>query len=233
MEQHEHFFEQHDPDRKEFQIDRIILFSDAVFAIAITLLIIEIKPPEIHEGFGTQQILQQLMNLIPKFVAFIISFFVIAVYWRSHHRIFGFVGGYSNRLIWFNMYFLFTIVLMPFSAAYYSENFAYNIPYTFYNINIIVTGIINYCFIRYVFNPKNNLVNHHPTPLFIHLFKARALTIPIFFFCVILLSPLSFMPTPIIYFLIWPTFYVLRKIIHHKYKNQPAPQTHHRTKHKA
>lgn len=76
--------------KKEFQIERMILFTDAVFAIAITLLIIEIKAPEIHKNMGFTEMVDQLLNLIPKFVGFIISFFVVAIYWRSHHRMFSF-----------------------------------------------------------------------------------------------------------------------------------------------
>jgi uncharacterized membrane protein len=224
MPQHEHFLEQHDPDRKDFQVDRIILFSDAVFAIAITLLIIEIKPPEIHHGFTTAQQINQLLELTPKFVAFIISFLVIAIYWRSHHRIFGFVAAYSARLIFINSIFLFTIVLMPFSSAYFSENYGYNLPYTFYNVNILVTGVINYFFIRHVFNPNNHLVKHQPTPIFSHLFKARALTIPVFFLCVIILNQSGLIPPiPYIYFLIWPVFFVLGK--YNKWKYQAKPKT--------
>ena len=106
----EHFLEQHDPERKDFQIDRIILFSDAVFAIAITLLVIEIKAPEILKGFTQDQVIDQLYELLPKFWGFFLSFFVIALNWRSHHRTFGFVNHYTNRLIVLNFYFIFSLV---------------------------------------------------------------------------------------------------------------------------
>ncbi|RKR80242.1 putative membrane protein [Mucilaginibacter gracilis] len=232
MIQKEHFLEQHDPERKDFQIDRIILFSDAVFAIAITLLIIEVKAPEVdHSHTTTADMLQQLVVLIPKFSSFIISFFVIAVYWRSHHRIFGFVNNYSERLIWINILFLFTIVLMPFSSAYYSENVGYNVPFIFYNINIIFTGIANYWMMRYVFNPKNSLVKHQPSPMYSHLFKSRAVAIPIYFFCAILLTPLPHFTSPIIYMGLWPMFYFIKKYNTRKYGNTaPVKQPH--TKHK-
>lgn len=221
MLQKEHFLEQHDPERKDFQVDRIILFSDAVFAIAITLLIIEIKPPIINSLVNkeTQYQVQQLADLWPKFLAFAMSFFVIAVYWRSHHRIFGFVSTYTEKLIWVNIIFLFAIVLMPFSSAYYSENYGHEFSCIFYNLNIAITGLINYLFIRYVFNPDNHLVKHRPTPMFTHLFKARAVAIPIFFCCVILLALLG-IQNPLIYILLWPMFVLIRKYNARKY-NKP------------
>lgn len=221
MSQHEHFLEQHDPDRKDFQVDRIILFSDAVFAIAITLLIIEIKAPEVHSELVKDQ-LKQLSNLWPKFLAFVISFFLIAIYWRSHHRIFGFVNAYSEKLIWINIVFLFSIVLMPFSSAYYSENYGREVPYLFYTLNIIITGLINYGFIRYVFNPANKIVTHQPTPMFIHLFKARAVAIPIFFSCIIILGLVGVNYNPIFYSLLWPMFILLRWYNARKYSNKPT-----------
>jgi uncharacterized membrane protein len=222
MLQKQHFLEEHDPERKDFQVDRIILFSDAVFAIAITLLVIEIKAPQIHQADSRSHQVQQLLELIPEFVAFLISFFVVAIYWRSHHRIFGFVGAYSSKLILVNSIFLFTIVLMPFSSAYFSENFGYVLPFIFYNTNIIITGIINYYFIRYVFNPQSQLVTHRPTPMFLHLFKARAITIPIFFIFVNVFVLFGFVPSPFVYLLIWPIFYILRKYNQRKYKSKPA-----------
>ncbi|WP_462266368.1 TMEM175 family protein [Mucilaginibacter sp.] len=175
---HEHFLEQHDPERKDFQIDRIILFSDAVLAIAITLLVIEIKAPEFEHGLPERKIVSWLLYQIPKFIGFIISFFVIAIYWRSHHRIFGFVNRYTSKLIWLNFFFLFTVALMPFSSAFYSENMLYHVPFYFYNINIICTGLANYATVNYVFNPANQIVTHWPNETFIKIFKARSLITP-------------------------------------------------------
>ena len=80
----------HNELRKEFQLERMILFSDAVFAIAITLLVIEIKIPELEKEHITDKALgEALWHLVPKFVGFIVSFALIGVYWNVHHRMFG------------------------------------------------------------------------------------------------------------------------------------------------
>ncbi|QQL50430.1 TMEM175 family protein [Mucilaginibacter ginkgonis] len=225
-----HFLEQHDPDRREFQIDRLILFTDAVFAIAITLLIIEIKPPYVPDNSTPADQLNQLHHLVGKFIGFILSFFVIATYWRGHHRIFGFVTNYDEKLIWLNFRFLLTIVLMPFSSAYYSESGAYSVPFYFYHANIILTSIANYMLIKYVFDPKNNVVEHQPSPLLKKMFLTRGFAIPAIFLLGVLLSFLPFSPSwtitisrmcPI---LIWPVFYFIRRyysrdIKQHELKN--------------
>ena len=78
-------------EKKEFQLERIILFSDAVFAIAITLLVLEIKVPEI-EGHTDIDLLNTLLHLTPKFIGFFVSFFVIGQNWVVHHKLFCFVN---------------------------------------------------------------------------------------------------------------------------------------------
>ena len=91
----------HNELRKEFQLERMILFSDAVFAIAITLLVIEIKIPgkeELEGPVSDRSILNALGHLIPKFVGFLISFMLIGLYWTVHHRMFGFVTSYTRKL---------------------------------------------------------------------------------------------------------------------------------------
>ena len=75
--------------KKEFQLERMILFSDAIFAIAITLLVIEIKVPAFNRHTATDPQLQDsLAEMIPKFVGFLLSFMIIGAYWITHHRIF-------------------------------------------------------------------------------------------------------------------------------------------------
>src|SRR6187431_133428 len=98
----------HNELRKEFQLERLILFSDAVFAIAITLLVIEIRIPDVeylkehgifeeYGGVSDAAIGSSLKHLIPKFVGFFISFLFIGLYWTIHHRMFGFVTSYDRK----------------------------------------------------------------------------------------------------------------------------------------
>ena len=113
----------HNELKKEFQLERLVLFSYAVFAIAITLLVLEIKIPEksAMPEISDKEILLALSHLIPKFIGFVISFMFIGLYWTIHHRMFGFVTAYNKRLMVLNLIFLFFIVLMPFSTGLYSE----------------------------------------------------------------------------------------------------------------
>jgi uncharacterized membrane protein len=170
----------HNELRKEFQLERIILFSDAVFAIAITLLVIEIKIPEIKETELTEHaLLHALGLLIPKFIGFLISFLIIGQYWITHHRMFGFVINFSDRLIWLNIIFLLGIALMPFSTGFYSQYADRNVfsPVIFYTANIAMLGIVNFFMWRYISKPKNKISENLTAPL-VTYFVLRAVTVP-------------------------------------------------------
>jgi len=173
----------HNELKKEFQLERLILFSDAVFAIAITLLVIEIKIPEIHEKPITDNdVLHKLADLIPKFVGFLVSFLLIGQYWIVHHRMFSFVINFTDRLIWLNILFLFAIALMPFSTGFYSEFVLRGVvtPVIFYTANIALLGLANFLMWRYLSNQKNNLTENL-TPALAKYFSLRALTVPTIF----------------------------------------------------
>lgn len=148
--------------KKEFQVERLVLFSDAVFAIAITLLIIDIKVPELKDVSSTEHnFLNGMLSLIPKFLGFFFSFFIIGLYWSIHHKMFGYVINYNGKLIWLNLLFLFSIVLMPFSTAVYSEYSTPELtklilPYSVYVFNICLTGFLNYLMWRLLGTLKMN-----------------------------------------------------------------------------
>lgn len=214
------------PDKEDFQIERIAFFSDAVFAIAITLLIIEIKVPDIHESPVTDKaLLNGLLVTIPQFVGFIVSFFVISLYWMSHHRLFRYVHRYNQKFIWNNIVFLLTIVVMPFSTAVYSEYFyrTLHIPIILYTINICCTGLYSYRLWHITGNPKYN-INEELNPVILRYNSVRALLVPGLF---LLVSVLSFVSVWIGY--VVPPFLpiIARLVQRHYYKKYPDVMSKH------
>lgn len=177
---------EHHPTKKDTQVDRIIFFSDAVFAIAITLLVIDLKVPKIEGTITDQNFILALSDELPQLSGFILSFFIIGLYWSVHHSIFGFVINYSKKLLWLNLIFLFTIVLMPFSTSVYSEySFSVKyvnllIPFAVYVLNIIMIGLMNVVLNRYIFNSKNNVADGY-SRIYVKYGRLRALAIPLVF----------------------------------------------------
>jgi uncharacterized membrane protein len=103
------------------QVERLIFFSDAVFAIAITLLVIELKLPELHTN-STEGFLNALGRMLPNFLGYILSFFVIGAFWAAHHRAFRWVLKTDDRLVWDNLRLLLLIAFLPFPTAVLAEH---------------------------------------------------------------------------------------------------------------
>lgn len=179
--------------KKEFQLERMILFSDAVFAIAITLLVIEIKVPHIEGPVNDAAIAGSLAHLIPVFFGFIISFAIIGVYWTVHHRIFGYLINYDNKLIWLNLFFLFSIVIMPFTSGLYGELYQPNVmlPFIIYSANICLTGVVNVLLIKHICDPRKNLSQGFNDKNAIKLAYARSWMMPVIFTLGVIISFLT------------------------------------------
>jgi uncharacterized membrane protein len=84
------------------ELDRIVNFTDGVFAIVITLLILTIQVPEIPAASVGDELPGRLLALEPKVLSYVISFLVVAVYWMAHHRVFRPIRGYDETLLWLN-----------------------------------------------------------------------------------------------------------------------------------
>lgn len=184
----------HDKERQYFQVERATFFVDAVFAITITILIIEITPPNVPHA--TDQLLWvKLKEMGFKFMAFVLTFGIVGHYWSVHHRIFGYVIKNSSTLIWLNLGFLLTVVTLPFSVALwgeYSGERGLQIPYAIYVANMILTGLMNTWVWRYVSNPKRMMLTRQISRARINLGVYRSLVIPsvfLFSFLIFLLSP--------------------------------------------
>ncbi len=122
-------------------LERIVFFSDAVMAIAITLLAIDIRVPQIDPSVAPQQLLARLSAIQPHLMSFFISFVVIGVYWISHHRYFAYIRRYDTRLILLNFLFLFAIVCMPFLASLLGQYVFVPVALIAYTVAIAVLGL--------------------------------------------------------------------------------------------
>ncbi len=166
--------------KRNFQLDRMILFSDAVFAIAITLLVIELKIPAMEE-INNRSLAKALLHTMPHFFSFLMSFMVIGIYWISHHRMFFYVINYNYKLIWLNLFFLFFIALMPFSSNIYGVYNFLDTSFYLYVFNISMLALFNFLMWNYISKPKNNLSHGLKNPRLVLYYKLRSITVPFCF----------------------------------------------------
>ena len=105
--QRERYERGHDPTR-------VLALSDGVFAIVITLLVLELHVPDLAEG---QSLAGAGREIRPSFIAFLISFVVVAVAWAGHHDLFSLIRRTDRALIWLNMLYLLPLSIVPFGAS--------------------------------------------------------------------------------------------------------------------
>ncbi|MFK2877834.1 TMEM175 family protein [Rhodanobacter hydrolyticus] len=122
------------------QLERLTFFSDAVFAIAITLLVIEIHVP--HLGVTDDRaFLAALAALCPSIFGFVLSFLVIGALWAAHHRVFGMLAGYGSGVMLPNMLQLMVIAFMPFATALMSANPQSRVAEMFYAATLLLVAL--------------------------------------------------------------------------------------------
>ncbi|TPG39034.1 DUF1211 domain-containing protein [Sphingomonas koreensis] len=132
-----------DGHRPEHGLQRLIFFSDGVIAIAITLLVIEIHPPHLPWQAPDVAYVQALLDLLPNFVGFFISFFVIAAFWAGHHRAFECAEHWHESLTMPNMLFLSSIAALPFFTSFTADNPGARVPVTLYCGWLLVIALLN------------------------------------------------------------------------------------------
>lgn len=133
---------------------RVEALSDGIFAIVLTLLVIEIKVPEL-EHFTERGLLDGLIHLIPLFLSFFLSFAVITSTWQTHHFLFTNMAKNINRtLLYLNMLFLFFISLLPFSSHLLGEYPESQVAVVFYSINVMIIGAMIYFIREFIIRSK-------------------------------------------------------------------------------
>jgi len=125
--------------KQDFQVERLAFFSDAVFAIAITLLIVDFKVPNVTVNSTYQEVLRQLFDLKFHFLAILFSFAVLASYWYNHHFLFKYIHNYNSKIIIANMFVLLPIIFFPFTTTFWAENLV-NLRSSVENPDIYVLG---------------------------------------------------------------------------------------------
>ncbi len=133
--------------------NRVINFSDAVFSIVMTLLILEVGVPSINE-LSSNDFNVVITRRIPDFIGLFVSFMVSALYWLGHLKIFKYVSNLTGPLLWLNTFFLLAIVLLPFSTAMFVNGFDLAGPFTVYCLNLVLIAVFNLFIARYVYRKE-------------------------------------------------------------------------------
>jgi uncharacterized membrane protein len=144
---------------KELELERVVLFSDAVFAIAITLVVIDIKWPDMPASLASVDVMRLLRPTWLSFIAFAISFWYIGRSWVLHLRLCRLLRRYDAGLIRRNLLFLFFIVTFPFTAsgvfAHVRAGFLF--PVYLYLVNVVMVSLTHFILCRYIIHGKSSV----------------------------------------------------------------------------
>ena len=216
------------PARDVFPHDRVVFFSDAVFAIAITLLAIELKAPSeaVVEAVGAGQ---AWVGLLPLLIAYVVSFLVTAQFWAGHMLSLKHVRTMTQKLVTLTVFQLMFVALMPFATAMYSESFTPhfgNVHLAFVIYCLVLTGISFFAWlIRREVIREGQLGSTMP-PVEVRWFQMRAV-VPLLVFAACI--PLAFLLPPwagsILFSLIGPVSAVLKRRVFGRSGQEPAAPT--------
>ena len=131
------------PRRRDRQLGkgRIEAFSDGVIAIIITIMVLELRPPE-----GTT--LEALQELGPVFVSYVLSFVFVGIYWNNHHHLFQAVRAVDGRVLWANLFLLFCLSLLPFASAWMGEHEFASVPVALYGVILLAAAVAYFVLVR-------------------------------------------------------------------------------------
>jgi uncharacterized membrane protein len=162
------------------EMERTIFFSDAVFAIAITLLALDITIPKPKHVIG-RELSSVVLAQWPDVLSFAVSFLIIGAYWMAHHRIFHYIIRYDAMLLWLNLLFLMSIAFLPFPDRVLSEwGDSEQFALAFYATSVAVAGLLLSLLWWYA-TRERRLVEANIDPRLIKYFFSRGLVPPLIF----------------------------------------------------
>jgi TMEM175 potassium channel family protein len=129
-------------DSRGLSKNRIEALADGIFAVAMTLLVLDIKSPENRAFDTTADLLSYLGQLEHSFAMYAISFVVLAMFWIRHHIVFHYARHVDRRFLWINMAFLLLVTFVPFSTDLLGDHGHLMLPVVVYAINLVALGAL-------------------------------------------------------------------------------------------
>jgi uncharacterized membrane protein len=198
--------------------DRMEFFSDGVFAITITLLVLEIKVPDIPAELVAQQLSHDLLHLLPKILGHVMSFIVLGIFWIAHHNVYMYIKRHDHVLLWLNTLFLMCIASLPFPTGLLGHYPDQQIAVVAYAGTLMATGI--FLDLIWWYSTTHHLVENVDTKFitFVHKFNRIA---PAMYGLSILISFFSLAVAKLIFVLV-AVFYIVPNSLYRYHSRELA-----------
>lgn len=140
-------------------IGRIIAISDGVFAVALTLLVLEIRVPILEIIHSEKELIAQFIALKSKFLVYLLAFMTTGIFWLGHSSQYKHIEKSDRNLNWINLIFLLFVTMLPFTTAFLGDYTKFKFPIFIYWLNIFMLGILLYINWNYAY--KKEFVNEN------------------------------------------------------------------------
>lgn len=195
-------------------IPRLTSFSDGVFAIAVTLLVFGLKVPHLTGGDIHSKLPQAILQMLPGFTTYMLTFLVIAILWTFHHRMLNLVNRIDTGFLWLNILYLLAISFLPFPAALFGTYPSEAISFIFYIGSLSFAGVLATFMLGYAARKQRLIKKEVSAETVKYLFYRQAtslvvfvLSVPVAFYRLQLARDFLFALFP----LHWLTRYYFRK----------------------
>ena len=200
-----------------FSTNRLEAFSDGVFAVASTLLVLNLQVPQVT---SVSELVPRLGELWPKLLSYALSFVLVGIYWVAHHNTFHYIKRSDRSLLWLNILLLLCIVFLPFPTALLGQYPEQRVSVIIYAGTLVITGLVLQSLWWYA-TSRYRLVNREIDPHLVQRATRRNLTGPLIYLLAIGISLFS-VPASLVLFLVVPVYYIFPGRIDRHWARRPT-----------
>src|SRR6266516_5966354 len=200
--------------------NRIEAFSDGVFAVAITLLVLNLQVPELAASVVSRELVPKLFELWPKLLIYVLSFVIVGIYWVAHHNSFHYIKRSDRTLLWLNILLMMCIVFIPFPTALLGQYPEQRVSVIIYAGTLVITGLVLQLLWWYA-TSGYRLVDRNIDPRLVQRATRRNLTAPLIYLLAIGISLFS-VPASFVLFILVPVYYILPGRIDRYWAHRPT-----------
>jgi uncharacterized membrane protein len=208
--------------RSGYRVDRVLALSDGVFAFAVTLLVLDLVVPALSPGASSTDLWQGLTKEYISFINYILSFFIAAIWWNSHHRNFEHILDSNTALRMLNMLFLIWIALLPFFTKILDQYHGLQLSVALYAIDQAAAGF--FLTIIWLYASRNNyLIDKNMNKTAIRFSTVRNIITPIFFLISIGISFINANLASFSWYALIPIFIIVLRVEQRSEKKRTKP----------
>ncbi len=200
--------------------NRLEAFSDGVFAVAITLLVLNLQIPQLAAG---NELVHKLGELWPKLLSYVLSFVIVGIYWVAHHNTFHYIKRSDRTLLWLNILLLMCIVFIPFPTALLGQYLDQQVAIIIYAGTLVLTGLALQTLWWYA-TSHYRLVERTIDPDLVRRATRRNLTAPLIYSLAIGISLVSITASLVLLILV-PLFYIVPGQVDQHWTRRPTSGT--------